>query len=93
MQIVAESKVPGGKLVRLKANVTETVQTVNISGDFFLHPEEAIEHIEQALIGLSKTATREEILQRIVNVATVHKVTMLGITAEAIADLMMEVLK
>lgn len=89
----AESKVPGGKLVRLKAEVGETVFSVRISGDFFLHPEEAIEHIEDALVGLSKGVTREEILQRITNVATVHKVTMIGITAEAIADLLLEVLK
>ncbi len=89
----AETKVPGGKLVRLKADVDEVVRSVRISGDFFLHPEEAIECIEEALIGLPRYVGRDELLSRIENVCRIHKVTMIGVTSDAIADLLLEVLK
>ena len=45
-------KVPGGKLLKIlldsKGNKIESLQ---IMGDFFLHPESAIVEIEQSLIG------------------------------------------
>ena len=44
----AEEKVPGGKLVRV--SVTEApARRVEISGDFFMHPEEGIVRLEAAL--------------------------------------------
>lgn len=89
----AETKVQGGKLVRLQAKVNGDVREVRISGDFFLHPEESIERIEEALVGLSRDAGREEIIKRVENVCRIHKVTMLGFTSDAIADLLLEVLK
>ena len=45
-------KVPGGKLIRLSAELDgTTIKTIQISGDFFLHPEDAIFELETALVG------------------------------------------
>ena len=53
----ADYKVPGGKLLRvqLKLDTSKeppTISDLRIHGDFFMHPEEAIEELEARLIGL-----------------------------------------
>jgi len=56
-----EEKVPGGKLVCIDVEGAEgRIASIRITGDFFLHPEETIEKIENALIGapVNEVATR-----------------------------------
>lgn len=54
-------KAIGGKLLRVRMTVTEDspprIQTLRITGDFFMHPEEAIEDLEQLLTGVSLDET------------------------------------
>ena len=48
----ASKKVPGGKLVRVHLQYDPfQLLKVSITGDFFMHPEDALEAIEDALIG------------------------------------------
>ena len=48
----AEYKVPGGKLLVAETEVKDGVlTTVKVTGDFFMHPEEAINDLEEALGG------------------------------------------
>ena len=48
----AEYKVPGGKLLVAETEVKGGVLiTVKVMGDFFMHPEEAINDLEEALSG------------------------------------------
>ncbi len=60
-------KAIGGKLLRVRMTVTEdnppVIQTIRITGDFFMHPEEAIEDLEKVLIGapLDEAALRERV--------------------------------
>jgi lipoate---protein ligase len=47
-------KVPGGKLLRIDADIKggkegDIIQSIRITGDFFMHPEDALERIEKAL--------------------------------------------
>ena len=45
-------KVPGGKLLRVTCETeNKVIQSVKISGDFFLHPEESIVILEKNLVG------------------------------------------
>ncbi|MBS7631370.1 hypothetical protein KEJ47_07340 [Candidatus Bathyarchaeota archaeon] len=45
-------KVPGGKLLRVKSEVTEgKISFIRVTGDFFMTPEEDLERLEEALIG------------------------------------------
>ncbi len=51
----SEMKVQGGKLIRVECDVHErsnTILRLIITGDFFLHPEEAIEELESSLLML-----------------------------------------
>lgn len=53
-----EFKVPGGKLVAVDVVTADGVITeAFVSGDFFLEPDEALEDINDALVGLSSTAS------------------------------------
>ena len=49
----SELKVEGGKLIRVECDVHErsnVLMRLIITGDFFLHPEEAIEELETSLL-------------------------------------------
>lgn len=49
----AELKVPGGKMMVAETEVEAgLIIRVKITGDFFMHPEEAIEELESALTNL-----------------------------------------
>ncbi|MDD1743727.1 MAG: hypothetical protein LUO85_03785 [Methanomassiliicoccales archaeon] len=47
--LVIERKVKGGKLFRLRVTGAEDTLSVQLTGDFFLEPEEGIEVIERCL--------------------------------------------
>lgn len=52
-----EYKVPGGKLVVIDFEVHDNqLANVQLSGDFFLEPPEALDHINHALTGLAATS-------------------------------------
>jgi lipoate-protein ligase A len=47
-----EEKIAGGKLVCIEVWAdSSAVARVRITGDFFLHPEDAIDRLERALVG------------------------------------------
>ena len=49
----AELKVSGGKLIRADCEVQEgRIIRIKLTGDFFLHPEEALEELENSLRGV-----------------------------------------
>jgi hypothetical protein len=44
-------KIPQGKMLRIEADISGSViNNIKITGDFFIHPEEAITEIENFLI-------------------------------------------
>tara|TARA_B100000315_G_C14479957_1_gene542396 strand:+ start:514 stop:804 length:291 start_codon:yes stop_codon:yes gene_type:complete len=52
--IDSELKVPGGKLIKVRLEIQGNyIQTILLTGDFFLHPEDAIFEVESSLIGSS----------------------------------------
>jgi lipoate-protein ligase A len=58
----AEYKVPGGKLVVADVDVEGTrISACRIAGDFFLEPDEALDAINDAIVGLPSTASSEDI--------------------------------
>ena len=64
----ADYKVPGGKLLRVRLTLGGTaeppmIQRIRITGDFFMHPEEAIEMLEALLTGVpfDEDAVREQV--------------------------------
>ncbi len=80
-------KVPGGKLIRLRARIEEgRIRSVKITGDFFLHPEERIEELEEALVGKK--------LERVTLRKTVEKALsgceIVGFSAEEMVNALMK---
>lgn len=89
-----EYKVPGGKLVAVDLKVLDNrLSQVQISGDFFLDPDEALEVIDRSLAGLSADTTVGELTARIDDGLTRARsdgtlgvaVTMAGFDSHAIA--------
>ena len=79
-----EYKVPGGKLVAAEVDVVEDrLARVNISGDFFLEPDDALEKIDAALTDLPKGVTVER-MATLVERATADA-HLVGFTPQAVA--------
>ncbi len=81
---IAEEKVPGGKLVRVSVRGDGRAE---ISGDFFLHPEEGIVLIEEALgslTGAEPPGEAEQLLEKAVSGAGIE---LIGIDVPTIVRL------
>ena len=80
----ADYKVSGGKLLRVRLTLTteETyrfISSIKLTGDFFIHPEDAIETLEDALTGI---AYQEETIRNVVNTFYATGVEVLGAAPE-----------
>ncbi|GHB14152.1 lipoate--protein ligase family protein [Salinicola rhizosphaerae] len=80
-----EYKVPGGKLVVADLGVRDgQLVSAMLSGDFFLEPEEALEAINEALIGAPVTSDASVLIERIQR-ALPAGTEMIGLSVPAIA--------
>jgi lipoate-protein ligase A len=80
-----EYKVPGGKLVVADLAVADGhMARVQVSGDFFLEPDSALDAINAALHGLPADAS-EAFISAAIHVALAPGVRLYGITPEAVA--------
>ncbi|MCL5239160.1 MAG: biotin--protein ligase [Candidatus Marsarchaeota archaeon] len=86
MKSFAEQKVVGGKLVSVKLEYGRKIKSIQILGDFFLHPEEALPRIEKALVGTSPRAKKDEISGKIAKVLAMNNAELIGVTPDAIAE-------
>jgi lipoate-protein ligase A len=64
----ADYKAPGGKLLRVRMTVSThvtppVITSFRLTGDFFMHPEDALLDLEDDLVGapLDATALRERV--------------------------------
>lgn len=91
-ELQAELKVRGGKLLRIACSIKESkLDSVKITGDFFLHPEEDLEGLEEELKGVS---TDEEAIKMKVKSYFEGRGTMLiGAEPEDFADLIIKALR
>lgn len=80
-----EYKIPGGKLVVVDLDEhAGRLANVQVSGDFFLEPDSALDAINDALCGLPRNTPAEGISTAI-KAALDPGVVMYGLSAEAIA--------
>ncbi len=93
MIVKARQKVKEGKLVKVEIEYDGAIRKVKITGDFFLHPEETLEKIEQSMIGWRKDATVESMAQNIRRIAQTHDAVMIGISPESLALVIKEAIK
>jgi lipoate-protein ligase A len=91
--VIASQKVREGKLVKVEVECDGFIQKIKITGDFFLHPEDALETIEKNILGLGKDASAEAIASRINEIVEANDVQMMGISTESLALVIREALK
>lgn len=89
----AKQKVKEGKLVKAEIEYEGAIRNIKITGDFFLHPEETLEKIEQSMIGLKKDADMEAIVLKIQRIAEANDAVMIGISPESLALVIKEALE
>lgn len=80
-----EYKTPGGKLVIVDFEVDGgKLSNVEVTGDFFLYPEEGLSTIVGAINGLPATSSADDIA-RAINQAIDPDTELVGFSPEAIA--------
>ena len=93
MKRFASKKVEGGKLLKIEVDYDKKINNVKITGDFFLHPEDSINEIENSLKGLDVNEKEDNIIKKINEIVEKNNVEMIGISAEAIAETLKEAMK
>ncbi|MFQ6194892.1 biotin/lipoate A/B protein ligase family protein [Streptomyces sp. NPDC000405] len=79
-----EYKVPGGKLVVVDLDVVDgALRDVQVAGDFFLEPDEALFEINRALEGANADLPAPELAARI-DAALPEGTVMFGLTSDAV---------
>lgn len=92
MEGAASLKVPAGKLLRVKVQFKDVIEHIEITGDFFMHPEECLREIEQGLVGLKSNASADDILARMKQCVNLNLVQFVGVTPEDIAQTVLRAL-
>ena len=84
-ELHGEYKVPGGKLVVVDLELAnDHIADIQVSGDFFLEPDSALEAIDAALLGLPADAN-EALIAAAIQVTLGPDVSMFGFSPEAVA--------
>ena len=86
-------KVPGGKLLIVKAAWNDRITKLELLGDFFVHPEEALNGIEGLLVGVKVNVDEAGLSGMIQQFVEQNNVTLVGLTPEAIAKAVRMVVK
>jgi lipoate-protein ligase A len=87
--VKTDFKVPGGKLLRVQLALDgQNVATVKITGDFFIHPEEALPLIEKALQGSSLDWLDME--ERIQKTVMDGRIQLIGFTPSDLANAILQ---
>ena len=90
MKYEAIKKVPGGKFFRIKIDADTNINALSLTGDFFLHPEESLPAIEKSLIGLPTQTPENIFAEKIHSALAEQKANFIGVTAEDIAQTIIE---
>lgn len=77
-------KVPGGKLLKIFLDYDDKINKIKITGDFFLHPEESLEKLEEELIGLE--LDKDLLLKKIDGFLKKNNIKLFGINSENIVE-------
>ncbi|MFB6146194.1 MAG: hypothetical protein ABEJ08_00720 [Halobacteriaceae archaeon] len=89
MESTGSVNVSGGKLVRVSATYEEVIESVTITGDFFLEPPAARRDLEAAIEGAPVTVARADLVEAIQAVDA----TLIGFDAGDLADATLEAVR
>lgn len=94
MQSKSVYKVPNGKLLKILLEFDEKsnlITNINITGDFFAYPEEAIETIENEL--KNTLLKREILLGKINSVIKNYNIEFIGLNGDSLTEGIMMCIK
>ena len=81
-------KIPDGKMVKVRVHVRDdSIQSITILGDFFLHPEDTLVEMEQGLVGAR--VEEDGIASIIQGILDKHEAVLIGATARDLAKAIM----
>lgn len=86
-------KVPGGKLVRATVDYGHCINSVKITGDFFMHPEESLPAVERSLWGIDTNLSVDQMAEKVRDAVLSNSVVLIGVTEYAIARVVKEAMK
>jgi len=89
----ATRKIPGGKMVRIETIFDKKVESVKITGDFFLHPEETLELIVNKITGSTLPLDQEKIIMEIETILDQQEAQFIGANAREIVNILVEALQ
>ena len=85
-------KIPWGKMVRVEVAYDAQIESVKITGDFFLHPEETLELIQQTIIGCSLPLQKNELAEKIDKLLLEQNADFIGASVVDLIDILAEAL-
>jgi hypothetical protein len=88
--LVIERKVRGGKLFRLRVIKSDCATSVQLTGDFFLEPDEGITIIERELAVCLGLADRKDAEQRLAETIAQAELLITGFEVNDIIDALWE---
>lgn len=86
-------KVPGGKLIRIDILYADRIQTVKITGDFFLHPEDTLPEIEHILSSAELPLQKEILVREVRDTLRLFDAVLVGVSPEDIVDVLDEAVR
>jgi len=93
LEAFARRKVPGGKLLSVRLQHDgERVTGAELSGDFFLFPEESIAVVESALVGMPRSLDEASLAAMIAERMEREGITAIGFTPRDLASVIREAL-
>jgi hypothetical protein len=87
MKLKSVYKIPDGKLLKIFIDINKkknTINKINITGDFFAYPEESIEIIEKNLKNIK--IERVTLINKINLIIKNYKIEFIGLNSEGITE-------
>ena len=78
--------------MRVEVAYDAQIESVKITGDFFLHPEETLELIQQTIIGCSLPLQKNELAEKIDKLLLEQNAEFIGANVADLIDILAEAL-
>ena len=82
-----------GKLLRIDVMYDDHIESIKITGDFFIHPEDTLDKIVAELKGISLPIQADFVTRKINYIIHNNETEMIGITVDDIVTTLGEVLQ
>ena len=83
----ATEKIPGGKLLTVKVEISHKIKKIQILGDFFAHPEECITDIEHRFSNLDISFDDKKLIKELDELIKARGYELIGVDAASIVNL------